>query len=369
MIGKFGFRLWVGVTAAVISGAILSPAVAANVLRVCADPDNLPFSKAEGPERGLYVDLAGLVAERMHLQVEYVWWLSFYQTRALRNTLLAGNCDAYFALPANADYMGRSLARTRPFLDVGYAVVAPPSFSFAGLADLKSKRLAVQYGSSPQIFLAAQEGFRVTTFRTAGEVFAALAQQQVDAAFLWGPVAGYENKRRYGNAWRVTPVAGSGLDGQVAVAVRKGNDTLLASLDRALAELKPDIARLADKYGFPRTTPVILETSVAPSPTLKAAAGENQASIPAGNGDAVSAARETFNNHCSHCHAPNAMSPVRERDLRRLKLRYGDKWREVAATAIKNGRPENGMPPWKDLLDDKRIGLLLSFFETIQREP
>ena len=194
-------------------------------------------------------------------------------------------------------------------------------------------------------------------------------EHPADLRAVWGPVAGYENKRRYGNAWRVTPVAGSGLDGQVAVAVRKGNDTLLASLDRALAELKPDIARLADKYGFPRTTPVILETSVAPSPTLKAAAGENQASIPAGNGDAVSAARETFNNHCSHCHAPNAMSPVRERDLRRLKLRYGDKWREVAATAIKNGRPENGMPPWKDLLDDKRIGLLLSFFETIQREP
>jgi len=340
------------------AGAFLPPAVAANVLRVCADPDNLPFSKAEGPERGLYVDLAELVAERMHSRVEYVWWLSFYQIRALRNTLLAGDCDAYFALPANADYMGRSLARTRPFLDVGYAVVAPPSFSFASLADLKGKRLAVQYGSSPQIFLAVQEGFQASTFRTADEVFTALAQQQVDAAFLWGPVAGYENQRRYGNAWRVTPVAGSGLDGQVAVAVRKGNDTLLAGLDRALAELKPEIARLADKYGFPRATPVTLEASVAPSPMLKV-----------GNDDAANAGRETFSNFCSHCHGPNAMSPVRERDLRRLKLRYGDKWRELATAAIKNGRPDNGMPPWKELLDDKRIGLLLSFFETIQREP
>lgn len=349
--------------------ALLPPAAAANVLRVCVDPNNLPFSKAEGPERGLYVNLAGLVAERMHAHVEYVWWLSFYQTRALRNTLLAADCDAYFALPANADYMGRSLARTRPFLDVGYAVVAPPSFSFTSLADLKNKRLAVQYGSSPQIFLAAQEGFRVSTFRTAGEVFAALAQQQVDAAFLWGPVAGYDNQRRYANAWRVTPVAGSGLDGQVAVAVRKGNDALLASLDRALAELKPEIARLADKYGFPRAKPVILEASVAPPPTLKVAAGETRAGMPAGNGDAVSAGREIYDNHCSHCHAPNAMSPVRELDLRRLKLRYGDKWRAVTATNIRNGRLEQGMPPWKDFLDDKRIGLLLSFFETVQREP
>lgn len=330
-----------------MAGAFLSPSVAADVLRVCADPDNLPFSKAEGPERGLYVDLAGLVAERMHSRVEYVWWLSFYQIRALRNTLLAGNCDAYFALPANADYMGRSLARTRPFLDVGYAVVAPPSFSFASLADLKGKRLAVQYGSSPQILLAAQEGFQMSTFRTADEVFAALANREVEAAFLWGPAAGYENRKRYGGLWRVTPVAGSGLDGQVAVAVRKGNDALLASLDQALAELKPEIARLADAYGFPRAAPVVL----------------------AGDDQAIGAGRETFNNHCSHCHAPNALSPVRERDLRRLKLRYGDKWREVAATAIKNGRPDNGMPPWNDLLDDRRIALLMSFFETIQREP
>lgn len=358
MIGRIGLRSWVGVTAVVMAGGLLSPAVSGNVLRVCADPDNLPFSKAEGPERGLYIELAELVAERMRSRVEYVWWLSFYQIRALRNTLLVGNCDAYFALPASADYMGRSLARTRPFLDVGYAVVAPPSFGFAGLADLKSKRIAVQYGSTPQIFLADQEGFQVSTFRTAGEVFAALAQRQVDAAFLWGPVAGYENQRRYGNAWRVTPVAGSGLDGQVAVAVRKGNDALRASLDRALAELKPDIARLADKYGFPRATPVILEASPAPSAVLTT-----------GNDDLVGAGRETFNNHCSHCHAPNAMSPVPERDLRRLKLRYGSNWREVAAATIKNGRAANGMPSWKDLLDDRRVGSVLSFFETIQREP
>lgn len=330
-----------------MAGVIFAQAAAAGVLRVCADPDNLPFSKSEGPERGLYVELAGLVAERMHSRVEYVWWLSFYQIRALRNTLLAGDCDAYFALPANADYMGRSLARTRPFLDVGYAVVAPPSFSFASLADLKGKRLAVQYGSAPQILLAVEGGFQVSTFRTADEVFAVLANREVDAAFLWGPVAGYENRKRYGGAWRVTPVAGGGLDGQVAVAVKKGNVDLLASLDRALAELKPEIARLAGEYGFPRAAPVVL----------------------AGNEEDVGAGRETFNNHCSHCHAPDAMSPVPERDLRRLKLRYGEKWREVAAATIKNGRPDNGMPPWKDLLDDKRVGSLLGFFETVQREP
>lgn len=347
MAGKIGPRMRLCVAAAVVAGAVVPPAAAADALRVCADPDNLPFSKAEGPERGLYVELAGLVAERIQARAEYVWWRSFYQIRALRNTLLAGDCDAYFALPANADYMGRSLARTRPFLHVGYAVVAPPSFSFASLAGLKGRRLAVQYGSTPQILLAVEGGFEVSTFRADDEVFAALANRDVDAALLWGPVAGYRNQKHYGGVWRVTPVAGSGLDGWLAVAVKKGNDRLLASLDRALDELKPEIARLAGKYGFPRAAPVVL----------------------AGAEEAAKAGRETFNNHCSHCHSPDAMSPVPERDLRRLKLRYGNDWREVAAATIKNGRPANGMPPWKDLLDDGRVGSLLSFLETIQREP
>lgn len=362
-----------GMTAAVTAGTFLSPAVAdagllspRPVLRVCADPDNLPFSQAEGPEKGLYVELAELVGERLQAQIEYVWWLSYYQKRALRNTLLAGGCDAYFALPANAEYMGKSIARTRSFLNLGYAVVASPSLAFSSLADLKSKRLAVQFNTTPHIFLSGREGWDVSTFRKTEEIFAALAQRQVDAAFLWGPEAGYENKTRYGNAWRVTPLIGPDMEGQVAVGVKKGNDTLRASLDKALADLRPDIARLADKYGFPSAQAVNVDMTTDALP-IKTVVAETQTAT--GKSDRVGEGRELFNNHCSHCHAPNAISPIRERDLRRLSLRYGDKWREVASVTIKNGRPDYGMPPWKELLNDERIGILLSFFETIQQEP
>src|SRR5215470_12880288 len=87
--------------------------------------DNLPFSRAEGPDRGLYVELAELVAARLGLRSEYAWFLSHYGRRAVRSTLLADRCDAYFGLPDDADFMGRSVIRTRPFLEVGYAVIGP----------------------------------------------------------------------------------------------------------------------------------------------------------------------------------------------------------------------------------------------------
>src|SRR5215468_396558 len=108
--------------------ALLAAALAASAsvaappggrLRLCADPDNLPFSSASGPGRGFYLDVGELVAARLGLTPEVVWWRTFYGARAVRNTLLADTCDAYVGLPADAAYMDKKVAVTRPFLDVG----------------------------------------------------------------------------------------------------------------------------------------------------------------------------------------------------------------------------------------------------------
>ncbi len=63
----------------------------------------------------------------------------------------------------------------------------------------------------------------------------------------------------------------------------------------------------------------------------------------------IVAGRMRFNDQCSHCHGSDGASPVRERDVRRLSMRYdADKWRDVAAKTIKEGRNDLGMPAWKD---------------------
>ena len=56
----------------------------------------------------------------------------------------------------------------------------------------------------------------------------------------------------------MTPVSGHGLASQVAIGVRREKPELLAAIDRALTELKPQIEALAGKYGFPRQRPLNL---------------------------------------------------------------------------------------------------------------
>jgi polar amino acid transport system substrate-binding protein len=406
-------------TAALCALLLSTAALSAEPLRVCADPDNLPFSKSDGPEHGLYVDLAELVAKKLEATpIQYTWWLTFNQRRALRNT--AGECDAVFALPTDADYKARGLQKTPAFLDVGYAVVAPPSFKFNSLNDFKGKRLAVQFQTTPHILLSQLEGFTFTTYRNSDEVFAALAKGEVDASFLWGPVAGYENMKRHKGRWKVTPLTGSDMSGQVSVAVRRDKPELAKNIEAALTALKPEIAALADKYGFPRSKPVDIaqasmgrtETASSVSstpaqaqapvkvpshlvaliqqkptdealPAAKAASKQKQTAAaknakvekPAAAVEALVAAmsekatlgRVRFNDQCSHCHGTDGASPLRERDLRRIKLRYDAKWMDTALTTIKNGRAELGMPPWKDILAEAEIQQLLSFLETQQK--
>lgn len=414
--------------------AFSTPALAAEPLRVCADPDNLPFSKSEGPERGLYIDLAELVAKKLNATpVQYSWYLTYFQRRALRNT--ANECDAVFALPTDADYRARGLQKTAAFLDVGYALVSAPGFQFGGLDDLKGKKLGVQFQTNPHILLSQRNDLPFSTFKTSDEVFAALVKGEIDAGFLWGPVAGYDNQRLHGGKFKVTALSGPDMTGQVSVAVRSEKAELIKDIDAALLALKPEIAALAAKYGFPSGNAVkltIVSSAEAALPTATLAVrvphqwvvktqanatdGAANPGKPVGKPAAKPAAsdkppsgaaaakagvkaqtsakaekdstggvtrivpdaavglspvaqlgRVRFNDQCSHCHGSDGASPVRERDVRRLKMRYDAKWKETAVGTIKNGRADAGMPPWKDILKDTEIEQLLAFIETMQK--
>jgi polar amino acid transport system substrate-binding protein len=347
--------------------------VAPGVLRVCADPDNLPFSAAAGEPRGLYVDVAEMVAARLGARTEYEWWHTAYGQRAVRNTLLADRCDVFFGLPDDAGFMGRQLERTAPFLEVGYAVLVPPTFTFATLADLKPLTVAVQFGSPPQLLLATRDGYRMATFRHVEEAMNALARGEAGAAFVWGPTAGYYNKTRLQSAWRVLPISGSGLHWKVSAGVRKGNTALKERIEIALADLGSQIRRVAeDRYGFPLATPVTLEPEASAVPARDSAAAP-VSRVPVnpfhGRAEVVPVGRSVFNQHCSHCHSPNAQSPEPSRDLRRLKRRYGDQRLEVYYATVTAGRPAKGMPPWGQALNSEQIWQVWTFLESVQADP
>ena len=86
------------------------------------------------------------------------------------------------------------------------------------------------------------------------------------------------------------------------------------------------------------------------------------------DGDPAAAAegRTLFNVHCSHCHSPNAASPDPQRDLRRLRLRYGEQRNEVFYTTVTQGRPTKGMPPAGGVLDPDAIWKIKAFLESVQ---
>ncbi len=339
-----------------------TPAAPLAKLRVCADPDNLPFSSERGPDRGLYVELAELVAARLGAPAEYFWWRSYFGRRTVRNTLLSDECDAYFGLPYDTSFMSQTVALTRPFLEMGYAVIAPRSPGLAAVDDLKGRRVAVQFSSSPQLLLSERGGFQLVTFREPEAALDALARREVDAAFVWGPVAGYFNKQKLNGAYQVSPVAGPGLQWQAAVGVRRREESLRVAIDAELAQLGPDIARLAVKYGFPSGPTIGFERVSRSRGPLLAADNPVAAAPP----DTVRAGRSLFNQYCSHCHAPNALSPEPSRDLRRLRARYGDKMRDVAVSTMTEGRPTKGMPTWGDVLNAEAIGKILTFLESVQ---
>lgn len=85
-----------------------------------------------------------------------------------------------------------------------------------------------------------------------------------------------------------------------------------------------------------------------------------------GRAELVEEGRSLFNQYCAHCHAPNAATGERPRDLRRLTLRYGDDAPAVFYTTLNTGRLDKGMPPWKGVLSDETMWRIFTFLQTVQ---
>jgi polar amino acid transport system substrate-binding protein len=86
------------------------------------------------------------------------------------------------------------------------------------------------------------------------------------------------------------------------------------------------------------------------------------------NAAAVKDGRSLFNQTCAHCHGPDASTGQSERNLRRLRARYGDDMPNVFRSTVINGRPDKGMPVWGEVLDEKTIDRIYGYLLTVQEE-
>jgi len=234
------------------------------VLRVCADPNNLPYSN-EALE-GFENRLAQTVASDMHAKVEYTWWA---QRRGfVRNTLQANKCDVVLGVPA-----GYELTRTtRPYYRSGYVFVTrvDSALEIASLDDALLRRLRIgvhvigpEQTPPPARALAARGIIEnVAGYSVFGDyrepnpplrLIDAVMRGDIDVAIAWGPFAGY-SARQHPGALRIVPVApiaGLPVDFSIAMGVRKDDGALQAELDRIIEHRKPEIHALLESYGVP----------------------------------------------------------------------------------------------------------------------
>jgi mxaJ protein len=248
--------------------ALAASAAPAHKLRVCADPNNLPFSNQR--EEGLENELARLVAREMAAELEYTW---LPQRRGfVRNTLAAKRCDVMMEVPTG---YGRTLS-TQPYYRSTYVFVSRKdrglrirSFDDPALWHL---RIGVQmigddYANTPPAHALGRRGLsaNVVGYSVFGdysrsdplaEIVDAVASGEVDVAVVWGPVAGYFARKR-NVPLSIVPVAPAEdppfkFAFDVSMGVRRGDEVLREQLDRIIRTRRAEIDAILAAYGVPR---------------------------------------------------------------------------------------------------------------------
>jgi mxaJ protein len=256
---------------AVLVGAFLLCAAAAQAreLRVCADPNNLPFSNDKG--EGFENKIVELIARDLDATVVYTWWA---QRRGfVRNTLRAQECDLWPGIASGVEMV----TATRPYYRSTYVFVTR-SDRHLDICSFDDPRLrAVKVGvqmvgndamNTPPAHALARRGIvdDVRGYTLYGDysrpnppaaIVDAVAQGEIDVAVVWGPLAGYFAAKEP-VLLTVTPVSAASDGPQspmvfdIAMAVRKGDTALGHDIDAALDRDREAIDVLLAAYQVPR---------------------------------------------------------------------------------------------------------------------
>jgi len=236
-------------------------------LRVCADRNNLPFSDDRGA--GFENQLAELLAADLRAKLSYFW--APQRRGFIRNTLNRGACDLVMGVPsALAD-----VQTSRPYYRSSYVFVLGPSaprvhsLDDTELRDLKiGVPLVGDDGNNPPPVLALALRGLVTNVRgysvygdyrsesPPADLIRALRRHDIDVAIAWGPLAGYYANRGQPRL-RITPLReteappGLAFAFDISIGVRKGDDRLLADVNRTLERQRVRINALLARYSVP----------------------------------------------------------------------------------------------------------------------
>jgi quinoprotein dehydrogenase-associated probable ABC transporter substrate-binding protein len=231
------------------------------VLRVCADPHNLPFSneKLEGFEN----KLAELFAKKLDKSIAYTWFPQ--ATGFVRQTLGAHRCDVIMGFPQGDDLV----QSTNPYYRTAYAFIFKPGSDLEGIDQLsderlKAKRIGIVAGTPAATYLAMNSllarakpyalmiDTRVDS--SAEAMVKDLKSGEIDVGILWGPMAGYYAKQE-DPALRVVPIlkesGGPRLVYRLTMGVRGADQAWKRQLNRLIQENQGEINQLLISFGVP----------------------------------------------------------------------------------------------------------------------
>jgi mxaJ protein len=244
----------------------------ARELRVCSDPNNLPFSNQR--QEGFENRIAGLIGKELGATVRYTWWP---QRRGfIRNTLAAHKCDLVMGITTGAE----RVLTTRPYYRSSYMFVyrKDRQLNIRSLDDpaLRTLRIGVQligddYANTPPVHALSRRGIvgNLVGYSVFGDysqqnpparVIDAVVARDVDLAIAWGPLAGYFAKRA-SIPLVVVPVSPAfdppmlRFTFDISLAVRPEDQSFKHELEAVLDRKQPAIDRILAEYGVPLVSP------------------------------------------------------------------------------------------------------------------
>jgi mxaJ protein len=236
-------------------------AAAVSPLRICADPDNLPFSNRGGS--GFDDRIISLVAHDIHRAPVFIWARS--RRGFLREQFNKNACDVLLGVPTGL----RGVAVTDPYYTSSYVFVtaARKHLQIASFTDegLNQQRIGLQIleeDLSPPSLPIINSGHaaQIVGFESfgkrEGEVVRAVADGRVGVAVVWGPVAGYF-AHRSPVSLALTPVSraysfsGVPFTYSIGFGLHKQDQTLLQQLNDSVRRLQPKIEEILAAFAIP----------------------------------------------------------------------------------------------------------------------
>jgi quinoprotein dehydrogenase-associated probable ABC transporter substrate-binding protein len=332
--------------------------------RVCADPENFPFSneKREGFENRI----ADVIARDLGASVSYIWW---GQRRGfIRNTMNAtlkeGRCDVMIGAPQGYDLV----RTTKPYYRSTYVFVyrKDKGLRVASLDDpiLKKIKIGVHllgedYSNPPPVHELAKRGIvdnvkGFDTFYSAqnppSAIIDAVAGGKIDVAIVWGPAAGYFVLHQPVPMAIVPVPSGTGdlpFAFDISMGVKRGNDALSADVEKALVRKRAEITQILKDFGVPLVGALEAQPKAAVATQKSSAIYQD-----------VYNGWKWWHVYCYRCHGTNAIHTTLAPDL----LDPYEKFPLMEfLQVVKNGSANGQMQAWSKLLDDKQIAQLYDY--------